>query len=126
MAMLKSPRLVLLVEDEAIIAITLEDELLAAGYDVVGPFVTCVSALGWLEAGAPDLGVLDVGLRDGPCTDLARLLRERGVPFVVYSGSSQASAAPEFQDVPWIGKPAPMGALIEALQGLFAPERLPT
>jgi len=48
------------------------------------------------------------------------------VPFVIYSGTSHASAAREFQDVPWIGKPIPMGDLAEALRGRSAPERLPT
>ncbi len=115
------PRIVLLVEDEDIIGLTLEDDLTAAGYDVVGPFTPCASALGWLRSGEPHLAVLDVSLRDGHCVDLARQLRRRGIPFVVYSGTSQAQASPEFRDAPWLGKPAPVENLVLALRGLLAP-----
>lgn len=115
---------VLLVEDEGIIGITLEDELADAGYDVAGAFATCASALAWLEGATPDLAILDVTLRDGTCTELARRLRDSGVPFVVYSGSSQSVAAPEFQDVPWIGKPSPFGDLLAALRSIAHPEHL--
>jgi AmiR/NasT family two-component response regulator len=37
--------LVLLVEDEAIVAMDLQDELQEAGYAVAGPFDTCAAAM---------------------------------------------------------------------------------
>src|SRR5215204_2879076 len=46
--------LILLAEDEAIIAIDLADSLTTAGFDVAEPFATCAEAKGWLKTGAPD------------------------------------------------------------------------
>ncbi len=58
---------VLLLEDEALIAVALQDDLEEAGYWVAGPFVSCASALAWLGDYRPDLAVLDTVLKDGPC-----------------------------------------------------------
>jgi DNA-binding response OmpR family regulator len=112
-------RKLVLVADEAVIGRMLEDELRAAGYEVAGPFATCASAIEWLESGTPDLAVLEYILRDSRCTKLARVLRQRGVPFVIYSGSRRGvTRAPEFKGVPWIEKPAPFARLEEALAKL--------
>lgn len=51
MALRSSCPLVLLAEDEAIIAIELEDSLIEAGFAVAGPFATCSQAEAWLEQG---------------------------------------------------------------------------
>jgi hypothetical protein len=40
--------LILLAEDEAIIAIELADSLTAPGFDVAGPFATCADATSFL------------------------------------------------------------------------------
>jgi DNA-binding response OmpR family regulator len=50
---------VLLLEDEALIAVALQDDLEEAGYEVAGPFAACVDALAWLESNKPDLAILD-------------------------------------------------------------------
>jgi CheY-like chemotaxis protein len=107
--------LVLLAEDNACIGLTLQDDLESVGYGVAGPFSTCVEALAWLRSATPDVAVLDVLLSDGPCCELARELKERGVPFVVYSGTSRAHCPPEFREVPWIGKPAPHEQVLDAI-----------
>jgi DNA-binding response OmpR family regulator len=105
-----------LVADEVIIGMMLEDELREAGYEVAGPFATCASAIEWLESSTPDVAVLEYMLRDGPCTGLARTLRGRGVPLVIYSASRRSSTkAPEFKGVPWIEKPAPFVRLRKVL-----------
>ena len=46
---MSGPLLVLILEDEALIAMTLEDDLDDAGYAVAGSFATCESVLRWLE-----------------------------------------------------------------------------
>lgn len=78
--------LVLLLEDEALIAITLQDDLQDAGYEVAGPFVTCAAALEWLGTETPNTAILDAALKDGPCREIALELSRRGVPFLIYSG----------------------------------------
>jgi DNA-binding response OmpR family regulator len=106
--------LVLIVEDETMIAMMIEDELVDAGYDVAGPFATCSSALSWLSTNTPDLAVLDTQLQDGSCRDLAVELRRRGIPFVVYSGAIEKHMT-ELAGAPWVAKPALGKTLLDAL-----------
>ncbi|MBO1909166.1 response regulator [Microvirga sp. 3-52] len=111
--------LVLLVEDEALVAMNLQDDLKEAGYAVVGPFDTCAAALAWLERETPDLAVLDTVLKDGTCRDLAAELARRGVGFVLWSGHLQdKQALKEFTDAVWVEKPSTHTALLHALAGL--------
>jgi DNA-binding response OmpR family regulator len=108
---------VLLVESNAIIGLDLADELAGQGYEVAGPFA-CTTALQWLERDTPDLAVLDADLRSGTCVDLARELRARGVPILIFTCHDQKHALPEFSDLPWLPMPAAMEALCAALRVL--------
>jgi DNA-binding response OmpR family regulator len=109
----------LIVEDQALIGMSLEAYLEDAGYDVIGPFMRRAQALAWLETDTPELAVLDVMLPDGSSVDLARELRKRGVPFAIYSGLKPATDTPEFQGVPWLEKPMSRVALKEVLARLL-------
>jgi DNA-binding response OmpR family regulator len=127
--MSKSPQsrcLVLLVEDMALVAMTLEDELQEAGYAVARPFDTSATALEWLVQETADLAVLDTVLKDGSCKELAAELTRRRVPFVVWSGHQQdKSTLHEFMDAVWVAKPTPHGVLLRALAGLkMNPQKL--
>jgi DNA-binding LytR/AlgR family response regulator len=68
----------------------------------------------WLETNTPDLAVIDVALGDEPCVEVARELRQNGIPFVVFSTSKHDQAPREFRNAPWIQKPA-MDHLVIAL-----------
>jgi DNA-binding response OmpR family regulator len=117
--LLRPKHLVMLLEDEALIALALQSELEEQGYAVAGPFATCVSALDWLASNKPDLAILDTVLKDGPCRDVALELNAQYVPFVVYSGHREdRNTLPEFDDVAWVEKPAPPGAILAALDDL--------
>ncbi len=110
---------VLLLEDEALIAVALQDDLEEAGYRVAGPFAACVDALAWLESNKPDLAVLDTVLKDGPCKEVALRLTSLGVPVLVYSGLAEdMNALPELASATWVEKPATAQALLQALAGL--------
>src|SRR5918997_4055117 len=98
---------VLVAEDEALISVILSGDLRDEGYLIAGPFSREAEALAWLADDTPDLAIVDYMLRDGPCTALVRILRERGVPFVVFSGYARGPDTPqEFDDAPWFDKPA--------------------
>jgi DNA-binding response OmpR family regulator len=114
---------VLLVESSAIIGLDLAEELERLGYGVVGPFA-CGMALQWVGTATPDLALLDVDLRSGPCLALARELRARRVPILVFSSHDRRSSLTEFHDLPWLSMPAPMDRLDAALRAL-ATEREP-
>ena len=44
---------VLVLEDEALIALNLQDELQDVSYAVAGPFTTCSAAREWLQTATP-------------------------------------------------------------------------
>ena len=113
--------LVLVLEDEALIALDLQDGLQDSGYRVAGPFTTCADALSWLQTETPDVAILDTVLKDGPCREIALALAARDVPFLIYSGHSQEKELlPEFLHVRWIEKPVPPSVLVEECKQLLA------
>jgi DNA-binding response OmpR family regulator len=115
--------IVLILEDEMMIAMMIEDELVDAGYDVAGPFATCSGAFSWLSTNTPDVAVLDTQLQDGSCRDVAVELRRRGIPFAVYSGATDTHMT-ELAGVPWVAKPALGKTLLDALtQAITLPEQ---
>lgn len=117
--------LVLLAEDEALIGMTLIPDLEEAGFRVAGPFTRGDESMRWLETQTPDLAVLDIVLSDGPCAELARRLRGRQVPFIVFSGHDRGADVPEeFRGVPWVEKPGSFEALSQGLTDLVRAPRL--
>ncbi|MBT1159286.1 response regulator [Aminobacter anthyllidis] len=75
--------LVLVVEDEALIAWDMECALSEAGVRLA---TSCSEANRFLENHTPAAAVLDVRLSDGDCYEAAKTLADRRVPFVVYTG----------------------------------------
>jgi DNA-binding response OmpR family regulator len=112
-----SKPLVLILEDEALIALNLQDELQDAGYAVAGPFTSCSAALEWLGTATPSMAILDAALNDGSCSNVAAELSRREVPFLIYSGHQESHPLlAEFQHVTWIEKPAPPAVLVRACE----------
>ena len=81
---------ILVVEDDAVIAMVLADSLEDAGHEVVGPAATMAEALALCDGAAPppELAVLDINLGDGSSgVDVARALLGRwGVLSIFASG----------------------------------------
>lgn len=99
--------LVLLAEADALVAEDTSEALVQSGYQVMGPFATTADALAAVALESPALAVVDVKLRDGFCTALARELRQRSVPILVHSGMQQDDPrALGFRGLPWLSKPA--------------------
>jgi two-component SAPR family response regulator len=109
----------MIVEDQALIAMALEAYLEEVGFETAGPFMSNAASLQWLHVETPELAVLDVVLTDGPCVQLARELKSRGIPFAIYSGLPPAVDTPEeFRDVPWLEKPVSRETLATTLEQL--------
>ena len=105
--------LVLLAEDEAIIAIDLEDSLRAEGFAVAGPFSTNAEAEAWLKTGQPDVAVLDHALKDGVCDRLVRDLSRRGVPAIIFTGHDvRRGQLHELTTATWVAKPIAFSTLL--------------
>jgi CheY-like chemotaxis protein len=109
---------VLVVEDEFLIAMDLEAMLTEHGWRVLGPAATVAQALDLLEDGEmPDVALLDVNLRGETVVPVAEVLRERGVPIVLASAYSRAgSIAHVLAGTPNVGKPAKERHLLAALK----------
>jgi DNA-binding response OmpR family regulator len=114
LSLASSPRCLVL-EDEALIAMALEAAVEEAGFRIAGPFMHNAAALAWLEAHTPDLALLDVLLRDGPCTPVVRALRARNIPFAIYSGLKPANRDSDLAAVPWLEKPVARDELAKVL-----------
>jgi DNA-binding response OmpR family regulator len=99
-----------------------EDHLTELGIEVAASLTSCAKALAWLEANTPDFVLLDYQLTDGPCLELARALKRRGLPFAVLSGfePSEPKGEAAFRDVPWICKPMSEDALNRVIIGLIS------
>lgn len=108
-------RRVLVAEDQLLISLMIEEELREVGLGVVGPFASCIEASEWLQSDTPDAAILDVDLRDGPCTALAEELTRRGVEFAVFSGNWQEEAPEAFSQARWFAKPSDLRQIIELL-----------
>jgi PAS domain S-box-containing protein len=96
---------VLLVEDEALVAMMIQETLNEFGYQVVGPLNTASEALAAAREGHFDAAVLDINLGDGLVYTVAEILSVRGVPFVFVTGYDADSVDPRFSEVPILQKP---------------------
>ena len=72
---------ILIVEDEALIALNTQADLEAAGYTVTGIAMTSRGALKLAESGRPDLVLMDVRLAKGNGVEAARAIHaDWGIP----------------------------------------------
>lgn len=110
-------RRVLLVEDEAMIAMLLEDMLGDLGCKVVGPAYAIAPALELAGGDAPiDVAILDVNVAGRPVYEVADMLRARQVPMVFSTGYGETGLRDVDRNVPVLGKPFRAKELAEALQ----------
>jgi DNA-binding NarL/FixJ family response regulator len=93
---------VLLVEDEALIAMEVARGLAQSGYRVLGPASTVACALALLQGERPDVAILDVNIRGERVTPVARELSALGVPFVPHYSvcEGRGTRAPSSTDAP--------------------------
>lgn len=82
------PLKLLIIEDEALVAMLIEDALALHGHHVIGIADTVASAIAMADAEPPDLVLCDVKLADGDSgLTAAQLLAHRGIPCVFLSGN---------------------------------------
>jgi DNA-binding response OmpR family regulator len=114
-------RLILVVEDEVLIALEVEAVLLEQGFLVLGPATTVEAALTLIAKHQPDAAILDVNLRGELVSPVAEALRYRGVPFLTTSahGHPDQVAGAVLAGVPHLGKPTSSVTLLTALRTLL-------
>jgi ActR/RegA family two-component response regulator len=116
-----SRKLVLLVEDEPLIALDVERDLRTAGARVI--------AAGYLDAALcmtehPDLSgaVVDLRLGADSAMPICRRLADRKLPFVVHTGYAADAIEREWPSVPIIQKPSWPHEITDALSRSFSPD----
>ena len=124
---IKRPR-VLLVEDQALVAMDFEAMLIELGCTVVGPCATVAAALEAARSEPLDGAVLDVNLAGERSFPIADQLRARQVPFFFVTGLSRAVLPPALQQVPPLAKPVrprDFAAQVERFRGPMAADAGP-
>ena len=121
------PLRVLIVEDEAIIALQLEEDIYAAGHEVMGCAMNSLDALDLFDRGCPDIALVDIHLSDGPTgVSVARAFAEAGCPVIFMTANVKRIPLDFAGAVGVIAKPYTSAGLQRGLQfiaGCIAGER---
>jgi len=96
---------VLIVEDEPLIAMSLEDALIDRGVACLGPAGSVSVALEMIDAGGFDIALLDVNLRGERVDAVADRLAGAGIPFIFTTGHGTEGLPDAHRTRPVIGKP---------------------
>jgi CheY-like chemotaxis protein len=109
---------VLVVEDESLLAMTLEMTLVDQGYRVVGPFGRLEQALQAAQEETFECALLDVNLNGQDVFPVANVLVQRAIPFAFLTGYDRETLPARYGSVPVLCKPIPRAVLIRALAAL--------
>ncbi|MCC4586377.1 response regulator [Xanthomonas sp. NCPPB 1067] len=107
---------VLVVENDDMNAMLLDLQLVHAGAVVLGPVGQVEAAMQLIQTDTPDIAVLDYRLGNGETSQpVARLLAERGIPFVLATGVARDSIPSGFERGVILTKPYLSEELVGAL-----------
>src|ERR1700704_7071101 len=112
----RGPATVLVVEDEALIAMDLQSLLEAAGYRVLGPANSTASAMALLNGDAPDVALLDVNLGRSDVFGVANELATRKTKLIFLTGHTAQKLPQAHRHRPLVPKPYLPHALLAAVQ----------
>jgi DNA-binding response OmpR family regulator len=109
-------RSILVVEDEPLIAMDIAQLFAPTGAEMTTTN-TLRHALLLAEHDGLSAAILDHSLGDGDSSLLCARLKERGIPFIIYSGYEKIEGA--CQGAPYVSKPAQPGVLVAAMERLL-------
>lgn len=98
-------RSVMIVEDEALVAMMMESVLRDLGVQHVSIFPDRGGAWETASTGDVDCAILDLRVRDGTTTEVADILMLRGIPIVFSTGSLGEERSERHRHLPVIAKP---------------------
>lgn len=112
--------LVLILEDEPLIAMLVEDWLVELGYEPVGPYSRGTEALEVVRSQDLDAAILDIPLKNDTCYPVADALMSNNVPFAFATGRSDDDAIPSrLEGTPMLRKPYNLQAMRTVLEALL-------
>ena len=108
---------ILVAEDETIVAWDLCATVEEAGYTVEGPYTDISSAMLAYQKQKPDLAILDVQLGDGIVYPLAEQMMAEDIPVIFHSGNyTPGEVSERFPQSHALAKPCPPAAIIDSVQ----------
>jgi DNA-binding response OmpR family regulator len=110
-------RVILIVEDEPLVALDIQDTFEAAGARVIlAP--TVAAALVAIQEPGLSAAIVDHALGDGDSSEICDRLKHLNVPFVTYSGYTHVDGA--CADAVHVAKPATPHMLLATVKGVLA------
>lgn len=113
----------LVVEDEMLIAMTIEDVLTDLGCIVIGPASSVAKAMDLLDKQEIDGAILDLNLKGEQAIPVAQALHQRGTPFFFLTGYGSTGASQAMFDAPTLAKPFDPTSLQQLIEETIAPKR---
>ena len=113
---------VLVVEDEALIALDLQALLEDAGYRVLGPANSPAVAFSLLEANQPDVALLDINLGRANAFDIADRLATQNTKLIFLTGYTVQALPPAHRHRPLVSKPYLPNMVLQAVGDALASE----
>jgi CheY-like chemotaxis protein len=107
---------ILVVEDEALIAMDLQALLEEAGYQVLGPANSTEAALAIIDKETPDLALLDVNLGRSDAFGVAAVLIERKTEVIFLTGHTAHKLPQAHRHLPLVSKPYLPQVLLQAVE----------
>jgi CheY-like chemotaxis protein len=114
---------VLVVDDEALIAMMLSDLLAEYGHETVGPAYSESQALALVGSAEIDAAILDVTLGDHDSFAVAQALGARGIPFAFATGHGVHAMPDAFREQKRVSKPFVFDVVRRLINDLVAPSK---
>jgi PAS domain S-box-containing protein len=108
---------VMIVEDEALVAMVLSHELTELGFTVVGTYSRLADATAAARTNDFDVAILDINLGGEMVYPVAEVLLDRSIPFVFITGYASEGIEAQYTNVPVLQKPVDL----EVLQRILSP-----
>jgi DNA-binding response OmpR family regulator len=112
-------RRILIAEDEPMLAITLQELLIGAGFQIAGVAGKVEKAVALVESDACDAAILDANLSGVIASPVALALAARGLPFIMLSGYTPEQLPGAFSGALLLQKPCRPARLIQALNSVM-------
>jgi two-component SAPR family response regulator len=107
---------IMIVEDEALVAMILEDQLQEIGLSIVATCASIPEAMMAIDRNAPDAAILDVNLGGQLVYPVADRLMDLHIPFVFVTGYGRESIDRRYDSIHVLEKPVER----QALEAVFA------
>jgi PAS domain S-box-containing protein len=114
---------ILVVEDEALVAVDISEQLVGFGCEVIGPAATVSEAMALIQEGSCDAAVLDVNLGRETSEPVATELIRRAIPFLAVSGYSRDQQPFIFRSCPLLSKPLQREQFASGLSRILVSDR---